>query len=546
MDAKDVARIVYNFPDKLAEYFRTLKNPVHGTIPFSLKERPYLVEIYREFGPDVSNKTILLYCSRKVEKTETITNLLLYGLTVFDGVVEVYTAGKQEQVTRFVKERLMDAVKLSRFGFFNQLFDGGSPTMLRFKCKLPDVYNILYAYTSWSEANALLGIAGDVVCIDETQDIQPGFYEKIREIVKRSPIKWVIVSGTARDVDDEFDRLWKMTDQREWVVTCHSCGREQILGDENLFYETNKDDNGKYSEDAIINTAYIGCRYCGAKIKRNEGKWVPQKEGRNIHGYHMTQLMVPDIPASEIMDCKIHYTTRKYYNEVLGIPFEGKSRPLSISTILKVCDTYTMWDAAPENEYTFAGIDWGAEDTIVIIDKNCRVVYAGKIKTNSADDEVDEVLRLMDKFNVKLLVADFGYGARQIKELQTKRGKQVRSMMYVNSVKDPIRYEEWDKDGNFIWRYYVDKTTHIDSVLDAFYKPELHNLKIPYYHGYTDLEWMIDELHNLKAETRDDGAKSERMRYGRYGDDHAFHALGYALFAMWQSAEDDIKISKLV
>ena len=72
------ARDIAIYPDRWSQYFRTINGQ-----PFSLHERPYLTEIYRHFMPTKkydSARIIVMKCSRKVEKTETICNLLLYGL----------------------------------------------------------------------------------------------------------------------------------------------------------------------------------------------------------------------------------------------------------------------------------------------------------------------------------------------------------------------------------------------------------------------------------------------------------------------------------
>ena len=75
---KTQAREIALYPDRWAQYFRTIDGK-----SFLLHERPYLTEVYRHFGAKQNNditKVIVLKCSRKVEKTETICNLLLYGL----------------------------------------------------------------------------------------------------------------------------------------------------------------------------------------------------------------------------------------------------------------------------------------------------------------------------------------------------------------------------------------------------------------------------------------------------------------------------------
>ena len=105
------AREIALYPDRWAQFFRTIDGK-----EFSLAERPYLIEIYRHFQPGLKNessKIIVLKCSRKVEKTETICNLLLYSLLNIPYFNAVYTAPRQPQVTRFVEERFNGALMSS-------------------------------------------------------------------------------------------------------------------------------------------------------------------------------------------------------------------------------------------------------------------------------------------------------------------------------------------------------------------------------------------------------------------------------------------------
>ena len=105
--AKEIAL----YADRWSQYFRTINGQ-----PFSLQARPYLIDIYRQFRPDVKNskaKIIVLKCSRKVEKTETICNILMYGLLNIPYFNAVYTAPRQPQVSRFVEERFNGALMSS-------------------------------------------------------------------------------------------------------------------------------------------------------------------------------------------------------------------------------------------------------------------------------------------------------------------------------------------------------------------------------------------------------------------------------------------------
>lgn len=78
----------------------------------------------------------------------------------------------------------------------------------------------------------------------------------------------------------------------------------------------------------------------------------------------------------------------------------------------------------------------------------------------------------------------------------------------------------------------VDRTTYVEMAIEAV-KEQAH--KIPW--KTDELEWMINEWTTLNSSAEIDEANTKPIRgqrltkYGRDGDDHAFHALIYARLA---------------
>ena len=78
----------------------------------------------------------------------------------------------------------------------------------------------------------------------------------------------------------------------------------------------------------------------------------------------------------------------------------------------------------------------------------------------------------------------------------------------------------------------VDRTTYIESTIEAIKNGEI---KLPY--ATTELEWVLHEWTSLNSSAESDVSNTRPVRgqtltkYGRDGDDHAFHALLYARIA---------------
>ena len=105
------------YPDKFAETFRS--HPKDPDKPFSLETREFWRDIYREFGPDVIEKTLVILGSRKFDKTEFLLNMILYAMCGFEPWNLLYTIGRRKQVRTFSVKRFLPAIESSNGGWFN-------------------------------------------------------------------------------------------------------------------------------------------------------------------------------------------------------------------------------------------------------------------------------------------------------------------------------------------------------------------------------------------------------------------------------------------
>lgn len=476
------AREIALYPDRWAQFFRTIDGK-----EFSLALRPYLIEIYRHFRPDQKHdqpKIIVLKCSRKVEKTETICNVLLYSLLNIPYFKAVYTAPRQPQVTRFVDERFNGAMMSSinrgclmksriKTSVSHQTFDVGARSL-----------NHFYAYSNWGDAHGLLGIDADLLTIDEYQDSGGDILPMMMEMCSQSEFKWVLVSGTAREQGSDFWKLWEQSSKGEWD------------GD----------------------------------------RWVHRDDGEhNIIGYHIPQTVHPDISKADIEQKRRTYTPRRFQNEVMGEFFAGSAKPLTFDEALMSIDPKLSTSrsvTAPEE--TVMGVDWGNRTTVLIMRKNGEIVNAFKLdsRADHEDDEVHRIKELMLRYNCTQVVCDIGFGARQVKDLQREFGERVKSCYYSSRPMTPFEFKKRDNNRNLIFMCVVDRTTYIEQALDAIKKGEI---KLPYKDS--ELEWVLHEWCALNSSAEDDLTSQRQTRgqtltkYGRDGDDHAFHALIYAQIA---------------
>mgnify|MGYP003146142631 CR=1 FL=1 len=483
------AREIALYPDRWAQFFRTIDGK-----EFSLALRPYLIDIYRQIGPSKKHETakiIVLKCSRKVEKTETLCNLLLYSMLNIPYFKAVYTAPRQPQVTRFVEERfngaMMSSVNQSlmtsriKNSVSHQTFDVGARSL-----------NHFYAYSNWGDAHGLLGIDADLCCIDEYQDSGGDILPLLIEMLAQSDYKWVIVSGTAREQGSEFWKLWEKTTKAEW---------------------------------------------------RND-EWVHTNPDAHIIGYHISQLMHPTITEKDIAMKKQTYTPRRFANEVLGDFFAGQTKPLTFDEALATIDpkrSRKRTVVAPDE--TVMGVDWGTQTTVVVMDRDGNIVNCKKLDSRGDDDldEVANIKQMILDYNCVQVVCDIGYGARQVRELQREFGERVKSCYYSSRPLTPYEYKRRDNNRNLIYMIVVDRTTFVEQTIESIKNGEI---TIPW--ADDSLEWVLHEWCALNSSAETDELSNRPVRgqtltkYGRDGDDHAFHALVYAQLANKTADESGI------
>ena len=96
----------------------------------------------------------------------------------------------------------------------------------------------------------------------------------------------------------------------------------------------------------------------------------------------------------------------------------------------------------------------------------------------------------------------------------------------------PFEYKRRDNNRNLIYMLVVDRTTYVEETIEAIKNNEI---RLPY--GDTSLEWVLHEWCSLNSSAENDEKDTRPVRgqkltkYGRDGDDHAFHALLYARLA---------------
>jgi hypothetical protein len=514
-------------PVWFCEAFLTVPDGEDGIQPFKFDKpdkeefRNYLFDIYREKNPRV-----VVVTGRQVEKSTMCRNKILADMSSNEGLTALYTAPRQEQVSRFSSERVKNAMRDSQGGALkDSILKKGKDTasFIQFDSKCN-----MYLYSCWADGDAIRGIAAQRVYIDEIQDVTSAARETVEECLAHAPNGGQMMHfGTPKNSGSEFHRLWELSDKKEWYVECQYCGHKQKMSMNNII----KKDADK--------PAYFGCTKCKKELDRSKGEWIAEnKLDAKMSGYHITQLMASWISADNILYKRATYSEQKFKNEVLGEFHNIFGKTLDMQNIMDCTNAKMHLADKGHAGPNYMGVDWGSGNnsfsviTIIgpeEIDGEEKLVYryVNKYNASGYGKVISDIYKLAKLYNVENIVIDIGDARRQFEELLVELPHTVAACQYVLALKTPYK---WDRKTRI---HTCDRSYHIEKVIDLFHKQKI---VIPYDKmtiQVTDrLAWLFEHLTALEAEwVEPTSGNTGYTRYLHSQPDDGYQSLVYAWLA---------------
>jgi len=356
-------------------------------------------------------------------------------------------------------------------------------------------------------------------CCDEIQDILTDNIPVIRECLSHSTYKKELYSGTPKTTSNAIEFYWDMSSQNEWLVKCQWCKYWNILGMDN------------------IGTHSIICSKCGKPINPHVGQWVTMYPDAKWEGFRISQLMVPWVTFEDIQDKLNDYPTSKFYNEVLGLPYDSGVKPITESHLRSCCTYGNIMDPPDPVKIrgpVFAGIDWGTGGvsgeehpsySILTLGSYFNpnvftIFYAKKFMGPEADLlKITTIIgQIFQRYNMAFTMSDWGYGQALNMQLRQAWGlERIAECQYV-SQNIPIKFEP----SNF--RYKVDRTT----IMTEFFHT-IKQQKIQFF-DWPDFQMFGVDFLNIDSEFND---RTQKMTYNHMPDkpDDSFHSSLYCWLA---------------
>lgn len=532
-------------PSEFAENFLFIEK----SKPFSIKDYPFFYDIY-----DCPSDSLLLRCSRQVGKSITIANYILLNILISEMEVEYVTAQKLSREELYNLDMgsfhaLYVAPSGNHVSTFSKqkltLIINGSPVFNEFlnpRCADQIAYKSfkngsdLFLRSCFHSPLSIRGISTDMISIDELQDIQIEHIPVILETQVRSKKKSLFQSGTPKTTRNGIEYYWDKSSQNEWVVKCHHCNNWNVLGEENI------QPNG------------LSCAKCKKLIDRRNGQWASMNPKAYTQGFRVHAMMADFIPWTGEEGTKDYeeslmykyktYPPAQFYNEVLGLPYDSGTIPITKAELQQACDVNQRRLVRLEpgfhpglsphlrDKLVVAGVDWGTSQEgksrtvhsiIVFIDEKFYILYM-KIYGPSESDpkyQVADIIKNSNHYGVHKIGADWGFGHVQNLELSSQfgspfsRGKSDSVIQFYNHVGIAER-RKWNKGG----RFYVINRTEV--LTDFFHSIKKGKIIFPEWNTF---EPFADDIMNIYQEYNFTTNKMSYIHHPEQPDDSAFSLL---------------------
>ena len=481
--------------------------------PFSLEGYPFFSAIY-----DIDNPNILLKSARQLGKSSYLGNYMVMMAATHSNFSCLYVAPTANQTSIFSKQKLGPILTQSPFikDFF---FKNNKNDQIQYKRFSND--SDIYLKSCFLDADSIRGTSADLNCLDEIQDLLTENIPVIEETLTRSSFKIRLYAGTPKTNQHAMEFYWDRSSKNEWLIKC-GCGHWNCLDESNI------DKRG------------LVCSVCRKLIDALTGEWVSydRTNEATFAGFRIPQVIVPWIPwdgqDSSIMGKYKTYSKEKFYNEVLALPYDNASCPITMLELRESCDPFLPMVKEPSEVSEInamrlvAGVDWGTSRdnnsyTVLTVGGfipggQFVVLYMKRYRGQESDPiyQINDVAEILQKYNIQLCGCDQGFGVDKNRILAQLAGEE-RIVEFANSgvLKTPYRYDA--KAGS----YTISRTIMMSEVFTAIKQKRI------VFPAWEESKDFLQDLLNIYSDIHE---HLQIMYYDHAPNkpDDAMHSIVYA------------------
>ncbi len=501
-------------PHNRIEFIKKFR-PMIGRKPLNFKQDPFWIE------PLLDEHPHQMYVNgRQTYKTTNCSTLIANIALEKPGCEVTYVVDDENHRSAFSEQRLRQETFIANPKMARYL-PHGKANVGRIKLLNGSV---IYLVTDENKYHAVEGKSNEALILDEAQAQDIGFLPIAMYSLSKTHGR-VYCFGIGGEAGSEYHRMWKRTDQREWVYD-------------------DKDWRDKLKFDAfgsITNDA-------DSFQKILSGKWVAQNPTNvDYRGYHFPQEMFPHVPLTihdavnkyhvqpelSIEYQKKHYPYSMYLSHCRGEFYKAERRPITPEMVeacyvnyLKLLLPHEVIDlkALYGNEIrVLGGVDFGSGPTasktvasIIIHWRKSNRYQLAWIDPRPAEHPMDQaryITNLFSSYEIDFGVGDWGYGQDQIPLIQgggrdshdnkfsgLGRHRFIGCQTIGNEVKPTQEYgQNTDEHGKENARLQIDKTTIIQNFVD-FVGMSVNHPLFPNDEKYSKMMFMIPHFYDWQTD----------------------------------------------
>lgn len=493
---------------------------------FSLKG----YEFQRAIIDDLHLNLSVIKCSQ-VGLTEVQIRKFLSFLKRTNGVNGIFSLPNDEMYKRVSQTRIKPIIDEDQV--FNQHDPSKKPVRSMALYQIDDSFGFI---TGGKEGDAT-SINADVMFNDEVDLTDQEILALYGSRLQGSDIRMRQGFSTPTFEGYGIDSSYKASDQHEYLCRC-GCGHWNLpvfnpkfirlpglTSDINDLSEIDTDMAAKIDFD----DSYVMCEHCGRPLDLGEPsirEWVPRHPGRLGRGYWVRPFATPRLSVryivTELLDYKRKNSMRRWYNTVLGEPYNDANARLSIPEIEAVMKGEGAVDV-PLGSPVAVGVDVGQTCHVVVAHMGLSVPVVFKWMQVPSAELKETLAEIRSKYRVVAGAMDLNPYAPTAREIHAESQGVIVPVEYATSLKAaPVTLVKDEMDN--ITHVSSNRTQIIDKVVGAI---RAHSIA---FAGYGNKKLIIQtHLQDMvRVELPEQPAKWVKLT----GDDHFFHALGYLLHSL--------------
>lgn len=389
-----------------------------------------------------------------------------------------------------------------------------------------------FMYISNGSESDVTSTPADMVLNDEIDMGDSEFYSLVNSRLQASSWKIKQSFSTPTFSGYGISLEFQNSDQREYFVKCPHCGEWQIPKyDLDSVYIPNLPDYIQrltdIKEDLAVtlnlDDAYVRCTKCKKPLDLSDNaqrEWIPRfpsrlhSRGYQIRPFSTNRLSIRYLVMT-IADCIKKGHIRRAYNTVLGEEYKEGDVRIDEQSIRK-CFKSQVVPPVSKDIPVYIGIDEGLTCHVVLYTEGAVLAWLRVDPANL----INKIKELDEKYNIVSGAIDRYPYTPLSNDIRDMTNGRIQPVVYGGSRAAEPKTEA-DKSVSY---YLCNRTMALDTVKSA-----ICNQQIDFY-GYLDQDDIIVEhLRDMVREDTQPGRQPEWRKLN--GNDHYFHALGYAMVA---------------